>query len=74
MTIMNTILHRGINEESELGEPVLFPDNAEGMWYYFEVIEATNNHECEGERPDENWVANECEFHYDIDKYERPGV
>ena len=74
MTIMNTILHRGVDEESELLEPVMFPDNEEGQWYYFEVIEATNNHEATEERPSEQWTANECEFYYDIEKYERPGV
>ena len=73
MKIMNTILHRGINEESELGEPVMFPDNADpSIWYYYEVIEATNDHETEGERPDEDWLSNECEYVYDIVKYERP--
>ena len=73
MKIMNTILHRGINEESELGDPVMFPDNADSSaWYYYEVIEATNNHETEGERPDEDWDSNECEYEYDIQKYERP--
>ena len=73
MKIMNTILHRGINEESELGEPVMFPDNADpSAWYYYEVIEATNNHDTEGERPDEDWLSNECEYEYDIVKYERP--
>jgi uncharacterized repeat protein (TIGR02543 family) len=75
MKIMNSVLHRGVNEESELGDYINFPDNSDpSQWYYFEIIEAVNSHEAENERPDENWIANECEFHYDIDKYERPGV
>ena len=75
MTIMNTILHRGVNEESELLEPVMFPDNNDpSKWYYYEVIEATNNHEATEERPSEQWTANECEYYYDIEKYERPEV
>ena len=75
MKIMNSVLHRGVNEESELGDYINFPDNSDpSKWYYFEIIEAVNSHEAENERPDENWIANECEFHYDIDKYERPGV
>lgn len=73
MKIMNMILHRGVNETSELGEPVMFPDNSDaGQWYYYEVIEATNDHETEGERPDEQWKSNTIDYTYDIVKYERP--
>ncbi len=73
MKIMNTILHRGVNETSELGKPVVFPDNSDAsQWYYYEVIEATNDHETEGERPDEQWKSNTIDYTYDIEKYERP--
>ena len=71
--IINSVLHRGVNEESELGDYKNFPDNSDASkWYYFEVIEAANDHETEGERPDEDWTSNECEYTYDINKYERP--
>lgn len=74
MKIINSVLHRGVNETSELGQPQhLFPDNSDpGKWYYYEVIEATNDHEYEGERPDENWTRNAIDYFYDIVKYERP--
>ncbi len=75
LKIMNSVLHRGVNEESELGDYINFPDNSDSSkWYYYEIIEAVNSHECEGERPNENWTANKCEYEYDIDKYERPEV
>ncbi len=73
MKIINTVLHRGVNEHSELGDYINFPDNSDASkWYYYELIEAVNSHEAENERPDENWISNECEYEYDIDKYERP--
>ena len=73
MKIMNSVLRRGVNETSELGEYKNFPDNSNASaWYYYEIIEAVNDHETEGERPDEDWDKNECEHVYDIDKYERP--
>ena len=73
MKIINTVLHRGVNEHSELGDYINFPDNSDASkWYYYEIIEAVNSHEAENERPDENWIANKCDYEYDIDKYERP--
>jgi len=73
MKIINTVLHRGVNETSELGDYVTFPDNRDaGKWYYYEVIEATNDHEYNGARPDETWTSNAVDYVYDIAKYENP--
>lgn len=59
------------------GEPALegirtFPDNVKGMWYYFEIIEASNDHGHKGQRPNETWVPKDFSTGYDIDYYERP--
>lgn len=73
MTIMNRVLKRGVDKDSELGSFKAFPDNADSSaWYYYEVIEAANSHEYSGERPSEQWTANGIDYHYDADKYERP--
>ena len=70
--IINSVLHRGVDETSELGNYVNFPDNEVGKWYYYELIEAGNDHEYEGERPNEQWTSNSVEYYYDIVKYENP--
>ena len=73
MKIMNCVLNRGVDETSELGDYTNFPDNSDAnKWYYYEVIEAANNHETKGHRPDEDWTRNTVDHVYDIDKYERP--
>ena len=74
MKIINSVLHRGVNETSELGNFINFPDNEVGKWYYYEVLEAVNDHEHEGERPNENWTSNSVDYFYDIVKYEHPGA
>ena len=75
MKIINSVLHRGVNASSELGNFINFPDNDEpSKWYYYEVIEASNDHEYEGSRPDENWTSNSVDYFYDIVKYEHPEV
>ena len=74
MKIINSVLHRGVNETSELGNFINFPDNEAGKWYYYEVLEAVNDHEHEGERPNENWTSNSVDYFYDIVKYEHPGA
>ena len=56
MTIINRVLNRGVNEESELLNFKTFPDNLPGEWYYYEVIEATNSHIYIGTRPSEDWI------------------
>lgn len=56
MTIINRVLNRGVNEESELLNFKSFPDNLPTDWFYYEVIEATNSHEYTGKRPSEDWT------------------
>ena len=57
MTIINRVLDRGVNEQSELLNFKVWPDNASSAWYYYEVIEASNEHEYTGSRPSENWTS-----------------
>ena len=57
MTIINRVLNRGVNEKSELMNFRLWPDNDPSAWYYYEVIEASNEHEYTGSRPSENWTS-----------------
>ena len=56
MTIINRVLNRGVNEESELLNFKSFPDNLPTDWFYYEVIEATNSHIYIGTRPSEDWI------------------
>ena len=56
ITILNRVLDRGIDEKSQLPNFKFWPDNDPLAWYYYEVIEATNEHEYTGSRPSENWV------------------
>ena len=72
MTLINRILNRGVNEESQLGDFTNFPDNVQGAWYYYEIIEAVNDHEYTGTRPNENWSRNACDRVYDVARYEQP--
>ena len=73
MKIINSVLHRGVDGSSHLGNFKNFPDNNDpGKWYYYEVIEACNDHDHEGSRPNENWTSNSVEYFYDIAKYEYP--
>ncbi|WP_206457778.1 InlB B-repeat-containing protein [Anaerovorax sp. IOR16] len=44
MTLINKVLERRINEAGLIDGYKVFPDNKKGAWYYYEVIEATNNH------------------------------
>ena len=78
MAVMNRIKERGVNEKSSLGNNNLvkkFVDNSDkSAWYYYEIIEATNDHQTSGVRPDENWSTNKIDTVYDKDKYETPGV
>lgn len=57
MTIINRVLNRGVNEKSELMNFRVWPDNDPSAWYYYEVIEASNEHEYTGSRPSENWTS-----------------
>ena len=73
MKIINSVLNRGVNETSKLGNFFNFPDNEDtSAWYYYEVLEAINDHEYTGKRPNENWTRNAVDYVYDIEKYERP--
>ncbi|NLY09294.1 MAG: S-layer homology domain-containing protein [Tissierellia bacterium] len=56
ISIINRAFNRGISENSKLPGIKEFVDNVKGQWYYYEIIEATNNHECTGERPLEDWI------------------
>jgi uncharacterized repeat protein (TIGR02543 family) len=75
VTIVNRILGRGINEHSALGQFFNYSDNQDPLaWYYFEIIEAANDHTYTGSRPTENWTGNTTasSFVYDINYYEMP--
>ena len=58
VTVINRMLNRGVDETSQLGDDVMiFPDVADPrMWYYYEVIEASNFHEYTGHHPNETWT------------------
>lgn len=56
MAVINRALNRGVDEDSELLDYKIWPDNFPGKWYYYEVVEATNSHDYVGERPSENWI------------------
>ena len=73
MAIMNRVLCRGIDEDSSLPDGLYVPaDLSGGAWYYYEVIEATNDHEYTGTRPDEDWTSLDIDYSYDIETYENP--
>lgn len=72
MTTLNRLLNRGIDENSETGAAIRWPDNPQDAWYYYEVTEATNDHEHSGTRPSEDWPSLEIDYHYDIQYYEAP--
>ena len=74
ITVINRILERGVDKDSELGNIKTFSDNADpDAWYYYDIIEATNDHEYTGKRPSENWGKGASDqLAYDIEKYERP--
>ena len=57
MTIINRVLNRGVNSNSKLLNFKIWPDNDSAAWYYYEVIEATNEHVYTGSRPSENWTS-----------------
>lgn len=57
MSIINRVLDRGVNADSTLLDFKKWPDNPKDAWYYYEIIEATNEHEYTGSRPSENWTS-----------------
>lgn len=72
MTIMNRVLNRGVNAESELVDYYKWPDNDPSAWYYWDVVEATNDHRYTGSRPSEDWISLEIDYEYDIEHFEHP--
>ena len=72
MTIINRILHRGVEADGVMTGFKEWPDNDSSAWYYYEVIEATNDHEYTGTRPSEQWTSLTTDYTYDIAKYEKP--
>jgi uncharacterized repeat protein (TIGR02543 family) len=72
MTIINRMLHRGVEADGVMAGFKEWPDNDSSAWYYYEVIEATNNHEYIGTRPLEQWTSLTTDYTYDIVKYENP--
>ena len=47
MTIVNHLLNRKVDAEGLHADAVQWDDNTEDKWYYYEVLEATNTHNCE---------------------------
>ena len=73
MIILNRVLDRGIDEYSTIPDGVVdWADNDKDDWYYYEVIEATNNHAYTGARPSEDWTSLDIDYTYDIESYENP--
>ena len=77
VTIVNRVLNRAPHEDHLLDEDEMnvWPDNVYGAWYYADMQEATNSHDCDwirvsGERveewteklPERDWAALEQEW------------
>ena len=71
-TIINRALSRGVNAAGLIDGIKSWPDNIEGEWYYYEIIEASNAHIYSGTRPAEVWSTLEVNYKYDIDYFEMP--
>jgi len=66
MTIVNHLLNRKVDAEGLHADAVQWADNIEGAWYYYDVLEATNSHNCEDRAEGvlvEKWT--ECLENYD---------
>lgn len=72
MTIINRMLYRGVEADGVIAGFKDWPDNDSSAWYYYEVIEATNDHEYTGTRPSEQWTSLTTDYTYDISYYEKP--
>lgn len=72
MTIINRMLGRGVSKGYVCKGAVRYTDNNPGSWYYYEILEATNDHEYRNARPFEQWIRATILRSYDMDKYERP--
>lgn len=42
---INSVLNRKVDEAGLHEDAKMWPDNAKGMWYYYEILEATNHHD-----------------------------
>jgi hypothetical protein len=59
MTLINRVLNREVDKDGLLDNAAYWPDNQEGKWYYFDVLEATNTHDYDRRSSDsimENWT------------------
>ena len=56
MTIINRMLGRGVSKGYVCKGAARFTDNDPGSWYYYEILEATNDHEYRNARPFEQWI------------------
>ena len=58
ITIINRLLDRHVNAEGLHADAIQWPDNLEGMWYYYDMLEATNphNHERFADGVYEKWT------------------
>lgn len=72
MTIINRMLGRGVSKGYVCKGAARFTDNDPGSWYYYEILEATNDHEYRNARPFEQWIRATILRSYNMDKYERP--
>ena len=72
MTIINRMLGRGVSKGYVCKGITRYADNDSSKWYYYEVLEATNDHEYQNSRPFEQWVRASVAHDYDIEKYEKP--
>ena len=70
MTIINRMLGRGVSKGYVCKGAARFTDNDPGSWYYYEILEATNDHEYHNARPFEQWIRATILRSYDMDKYE----
>lgn len=55
--MINRCLHRNVDAEglADITEFIDYPDNVSGMWYYYDIVEASNYHDYErSDRPVEN--------------------
>lgn len=71
--IINTMLGRGTDAAGVMTGLKTWSDNADaGAWYYYDIVEATNDHTFTGARPSEKWTGLKLDYSYDQAKYETP--
>ncbi len=64
IAITNRLLDRRVGADGLLDDAKQWPDNVEGSWYYYEILEATNPHDYEKAESDvyEKWTKLTDEF------------